>query len=67
MAWLVDRILATGDNAVGQAALTELYQRMRDSLEPADLDRLWRELLVATNGMLNDAAPLAAVRRAIQA
>jgi hypothetical protein len=62
--WSVDRILATADEAVGQITLTELYQRMKDSPEPVDLDGLWRALGVA-GGTLDDTAPLAAVRRAI--
>jgi hypothetical protein len=62
--WSVDRILATADAATGQTTLTELYQRMKDSPEPAALDALWRDLGVVGN-TLNDNAPLAAVRRAI--
>jgi hypothetical protein len=62
--WSVERILATADEAVGQTTLTELYQRMKASPEPADLDGLWRELGVVGN-TLDDDAPLAAVRRAI--
>ena len=64
VAWPVERILATADAAVGQTTLTELYQRMKDSPEPAELDALWRDLGVVGNS-LNDSAPLAAVRRAI--
>ena len=62
--WPVERILAAADTAVGQTTLTALYQRMKDSPEPAELDALWRDLGVAGN-TLNDDAPLAAVRRAI--
>ncbi|MEO8059868.1 MAG: hypothetical protein ABI671_16260 [Burkholderiales bacterium] len=64
VAWPVERILATADAAVGQTTMTELYQRMKDSPEPAELDALWRELGVVGN-TLDDNAPLAAVRRAI--
>ncbi len=64
--WTVERILATGDAAVGQTALTELYERMKASAEPIDLAGLWREL-GTTGGTLNDQAPLANVRRAILA
>lgn len=64
--WTVERILATGDAAVGQTALTELYERMKASAEPIDLASLWRAL-GTTGGMLNDQAPLAKVRRAILA
>ncbi len=64
--WKVERIFATGDAAVGQSVLTELYGRMKDSAEPVDLAGLWREL-GTTGGTLNDKAPLAHVRRAILA
>lgn len=64
--WSVDRILAAGDAAVGQTALTELYQRMKDSPEPINLASLWRSLGTAS-GTLDDQAPLAKVRRAILA
>lgn len=62
--WSVERILAVADASVGGTTLTELYQRMKDSPEPVDLDTLWRDLGV-DGTTLNDAAPLAAVRRAI--
>ncbi len=62
--WSVERILATADAAVGQTTLTDLYLRMKDSPEPAELDALWRDLGVVGN-RLDDNAPLAAVRRAI--
>ena len=64
--WTVERILAAGDAAVGQTALTELYERMKASAEPIDLAGLWREL-GTSGGTLNDQAPLANVRRAILA
>ena len=64
--WTVERILATGDAAVGQTALTELYERMKASAEPVDLAGLWHDL-GTTGGTLNDQAPLAKVRRAILA
>jgi hypothetical protein len=64
--WTVERILATADAAVGQTALTELYERMKASAEPVDLAGLWRDLGI-TGGTLNDKAPLANVRRAILA
>ena len=64
VAWSVERILTTADTEVGQTTLTDLYQRMKDSPEPAELDALWRDLGVVGD-TLNDNAPLAAVRRAI--
>ena len=64
VAWSADRILATADAAVGQTTLTDLYRQLKDSPQPTDLDALWRSLGVADDGF-DDAAPLAAVRRAI--
>lgn len=64
VAWPVDRILATADAAVGQTTLTDLYQQMKASARPTDLDGLWRSLGVV-DGAFDDWAPLAAVRRAI--
>ena len=64
VAWPVTRTLAVADAAVGQTALTELYERSKASALPADLDGLWRRLGI-TAGALRDDAPLAALRRAI--
>ena len=62
--WTAERILATADAAVGQTTLTELYQLMKDSSQPTDLDALWLSLGVVDDGF-DDTAPLASVRRAI--
>ena len=64
LAWPVDRVLATADAAVGQTTLTDLYQQMKASPQPTDLDGLWRSLGVLDSGF-DEAAPLAAVRRTI--
>jgi hypothetical protein len=64
VAWPLTRVLATADAAVGQHTLTELYEQMKDHAVNVDLPALWRDLGVG-QGALNDAAPLAAVRRAI--
>jgi len=60
----VVQILATADAAVGQTALPDLCQLMKDRGTPADLERLWRDLGVEASALPDD-APLAAVRRAI--
>ena len=69
--WPVRRILETADAAVNQTTLITLYEAMKDSSEPVDLGTLWQQLgVTATTGtpaMLDDNAPLAAVRRAIAA
>jgi hypothetical protein len=62
--WPVARILATADAAVSQDVMSELYQGMKDQPAPVDLGTLWRQLGVHDGG-LDDAAPLAPLRRAI--
>lgn len=62
--WPLPRILATADAAVGQAVMIELYRNMKDRPAPVDLAALWQQLGVHDGG-LDDAAPLAALRRAI--
>jgi hypothetical protein len=68
--WDVERVVASGDRATGVPVLHELYERMRDRPAPVDLDALWKRLgVVMHDGKItfDDAAPLAAVRRAITA
>jgi hypothetical protein len=63
-------VLEIGDRATGVPVLGELYARMKDAPSPVDLDALWRDLGVRADGgrvILDDAAPLAATRRAITA
>jgi hypothetical protein len=67
-AWPIERVLATGDAAVGTTSLEDLYARMKDAAYTPDLFALWRELGVVADGeavRLTDAAPLADVRHAI--
>jgi hypothetical protein len=66
--WPLLRTLEIGDRAIGGAVLRELYEKMKASPAPVDLDALWKELGVERrNGKIafDDAAPLAAIRRAI--
>ena len=66
--WPIERVLSTGDRAVGTTSLEDLYARMKDSAYAPDLAALWRELGVTADGdtvRLTDDAPLAAVRHAI--
>jgi len=66
--WPIERVLATGDAAVGTTTLEDLYARMKDSAYAPDLPALWRELGVVADGdavRLTDDAPLADVRHAI--
>jgi hypothetical protein len=67
-AWPIERVLATGDAAVGTTSLEDLYARMKDAAYAPDLVALWRDLGVVADGdtvRLTEAAPLAAVRHAI--
>jgi hypothetical protein len=66
----LEPLLEIGDQATGTRVLGTLYGRMKDQPAPVDLDSLWGELGVRPEGgtvRFNDAAPLAATRRAITA
>lgn len=68
--WPMERVLDVGDAATGTRVLHELYQRMRATPVSTDLDTLWQRLGVKAGGgavAFDDAAALAAVRRAITA
>jgi hypothetical protein len=68
--WPLDRAFELGDRATSTTVLTQLYAETKDKPAPVDLDALWQQLGVRKNGdgvFLDDAAPLAAVRRAITA
>lgn len=67
--WSITRLIAVADAAVGQTVLTELYREVKDKALAFDLDALWRQLGVVVEGdrvKLDDSAPGAAVRRAIE-
>lgn len=64
----IDRVLATGDEAVGVPVLSELYARHATHAERVDLDALWARLGISMHRgrvQFDDAAPLAEVRHAI--
>jgi hypothetical protein len=66
--WPIERVLRTGDTAVGTTTLEDLYARMKDKPVAPDLPALWQRLGVETEGgnvRLTDDAPLSAVRHAI--
>ena len=70
--WSVQRIFEVGDQATGVPVLTGLYHRMGDAPMPGreTLEALWKALGVEVDGdgvHLDEAAPLAASRRAITA
>jgi hypothetical protein len=66
--WPIERVLKTGDAAVGAPVLESLYAEMKDAPVRPDLLGLWRKLGVEPDGAsvrLVDNAPLAEVRRSI--
>jgi APA family basic amino acid/polyamine antiporter len=66
--WDINKVFATADAAVGVPVLSELYAQMKDKPVAPDLVALWHSLGVDADGngvRLNDAAPLAPIRRAI--
>jgi len=66
--WPVARIFAAADKATGTTVLADLYAKMRAAPDAPDLEALWRELGIASGDgkvTFDDAAPLAAIRRAI--
>ena len=70
VSWDVRRTLAMGDKATGTNVLIELYDEMRATPVSPDLEQLWQLLgvkLSRDSVEFDDAAPLAAIRRAITA
>ncbi|HXI08217.1 MAG: hypothetical protein ACRC1G_14950 [Bradyrhizobium sp.] len=68
--WPIARVLATADKAVGVDVLTRLHKEMGGKPVTPDLAALWRDLGLLRRGEaleFNDAAPLAAIRKAITA
>jgi hypothetical protein len=66
--WPIERVLRTGDAAVGTTTLEELYAKMKDQPLAPDLMALWQRLGIEPDGasvQLKEDAPLADVRRAI--
>ena len=66
--WPIERVISVGDGATGVPVLRELYDRMKASPAPVDLDAIWKRLgIVKREGrvVFDDSAPQAAIRRAI--
>lgn len=66
--WPLERTLDIADRSTGTGVLTAFYKAMGNRPYAPDLARLWRELGVKVEGgrvVLDDTAPLAAIRRAI--
>ncbi len=68
--WNLEDALRAGDRAVGVAVLQPLYVKMKDAPPDVDLNSLWTQLGVQSDGTsvrFDDSATLAAIRRAITA
>ncbi|MBK7878355.1 MAG: family 78 glycoside hydrolase catalytic domain [Planctomycetes bacterium] len=68
--WSIERVLAEADGAAGGSTLRDLYAAHATRAVAVDLAALWRELGVVRRGRgreveFDEAAPLAAIRRAI--
>jgi len=66
--WPIERVLHTGDAAVGTRTLEDLYEQMKAAPVSPDLVSIWRDLGVEPAGStvrLRDDAPHAQIRRAI--
>lgn len=67
-AWPVERLMRVGDEASGTEALREWYSRLGKGAYSVDLASYWKKLGLERRGgsvVFDDAAPLAAVRKAI--
>lgn len=68
--WPIERVLAAADRAVGVNVLTRLHNEMGPRPVTPDLAGLWRDLGLRPGREaleIDDAAPLAAIRKAITA
>ena len=67
--WPIRKALTAADDSIGISVLSELYEQMRATPVPVDLDTLWQRLGVAlvnkTTVSFNDQAELATLRRAL--
>ena len=66
--WSLDRWIDAGDAATGTHVLRELYVQWAHAPVPVDLGALWKQLGVVVTPdavRFDDAAPLAAIRRAM--
>ena len=66
--WPIERVLQTGDRAVGGTVLTDLYDQMKAKPVRTDLADLWRRLgieLIDGGLRYNDRAPLSDIRKSI--
>ena len=67
--WEIEKALKTGDRSVGVNVLEKLYSEWKDRPVEVDLSVLWKQLGIEHDKeavSLNDDAPLASIRRAIE-
>lgn len=67
--WELEKALKIGDQAAGVEVLQKLYAEWKDMPMQVDLPAMWKQVGVERDGStvrLNDDAPLAAIRRAIE-
>ena len=69
--WPIQKAFAAGDAGTGTHVLQDQYQRMANAPVTVDLDGLWKKLGIIRTGVdqvrFDDAAPEAAIRKAITA
>jgi hypothetical protein len=68
--WDLEKALKMGDQAAGVEVLQKLYMDWKDKPVRVDLPAMWKQLGVEADGAtvrLHDDAPLAAIRRGIEA
>lgn len=67
--WPLTKAFSVADEATGTHVLMNQYSEMANAPKPVDLNAIWKELGVESNGRegvrLNDAAPHASIRQAI--
>jgi hypothetical protein len=66
--WPLSHALEIGDRATGVPVLRELYDKMSATPASVDLDKLWKDLGIASSKgriIFDDTAPLASIRKAI--
>jgi hypothetical protein len=67
--WDLEKTLKMGDDAAGAEVLLKLYTEWKDKPVEVDLAAMWKQLGVESDGgtvHMNENAPLAAIRRAIE-
>lgn len=67
--WPIVNALKIGDQAVGVEILQQMYTEWNDKPVQVDLASMWKQLGIEANGatvILNDDAPLSAIRRSIE-